>query len=244
MLKLTGLEIVIALLLVWNTFFRAKPTGPFAAVQAQMSSFYDALNSLSLLGFAILGLVLIWAWPRALRDRRATRAAFESRAQLAALTPEQFERWCAARLEAMAYRVTNVAGQGDHGVDLIAAKDGEKVVVQCKRYTGARQVGEPQVRDLYGAMHHYEANRAIVITAGTFTDQARAWVQEKAIELWDIDRLAQIAAPAKGPAAVPVTVAPNCERCGAPMQVRRNRSTGDIFYGCSTYPRCRYTRPA
>jgi restriction system protein len=182
----------------------------------------------------------------AFRARRQPRDAsrFESRAQLAALSPEQFERWCAERLKVAGYQVNNVGGQGDHGVDLIAERDAIVTVVQCKRYAGARQVGEPQVRDLFGAMHHFGASRAMIITAGTFTSQAKAWIIGKPIDLWDVDRLgAFTSAPAVVPASTPsVSVGP-CDHCGSSMQVRTNRTTREQFYGCSAYPRCRFTRP-
>ncbi|MBC6441316.1 MAG: NERD domain-containing protein [Rhodospirillales bacterium] len=35
-----------------------------------------------------------------------------------------------------------------------------------------------------------------------------------------------------------------CPRCGSPMVMRTNRSTGDPFLGCERYPICRGTRPA
>jgi hypothetical protein len=37
--------------------------------------------------------------------------------------------------------------------------------------------------------------------------------------------------------------APACSRCGEPMVVRRRRSDGNEFYGCSAFPRCRHTHP-
>lgn len=34
-----------------------------------------------------------------------------------------------------------------------------------------------------------------------------------------------------------------CPECGEPMKERTNRATGEIFLGCSDYPKCRGTRP-
>lgn len=31
---------------------------------------------------------------------------------------------------------------------------------------------------------------------------------------------------------------PSCELCGRPMELRENRSTGDIFWGCQVFPSC------
>lgn len=241
--KATAGFVLVGVFLVWGTFFQQRPADSAGAIQDVVARVYAPLAPLAFAGLALTGLLLIWMWRRAIDDHRATHRAFETRAQLAALSPEQFERWCGSRLEAMGCRVKNVAGSGDHGVDLIAEKDDVATVVQCKRYAGARQVGEPQVRDLFGAMHHHGAARAMVITAGTFTDQARSWSVGKPIDLWDVDRLAALGSAAPGPRPIPVSVMPNCERCGSPMKLRRNRVTRVSFYGCSTYPRCRFTRP-
>lgn len=34
----------------------------------------------------------------------------------------------------------------------------------------------------------------------------------------------------------------NCPACGAPQVVRTNHKNGNKFYGCSTYPKCTYTK--
>jgi hypothetical protein len=34
-----------------------------------------------------------------------------------------------------------------------------------------------------------------------------------------------------------------CSRCSSPMVLRKSKKTGEEFYGCSTYPRCKHTVP-
>ena len=36
---------------------------------------------------------------------------------------------------------------------------------------------------------------------------------------------------------------PDCPECGDPMVIRKNRSTGQQFYGCVLYPQCDGTEP-
>jgi restriction system protein len=190
----------------------------------------------------LAGLAVIW-W-EAIRKFRAISQKYETRQQLAALTPTEFEQWCAHRLRGLGYTVRHVGGQGDHGIDLLAEKDGERVVVQCKRFTGRRAVGEPHLRDLFGAMHAEGAVRAIVITAGYFTEEARAWARGKPIVISPTPASSAPAVSAAPPPMVKVnTAAAPCEQCGSELLVRRNRSTGQPFYGCSRYPSCRFTRP-
>ncbi|MEP6694277.1 MAG: restriction endonuclease [Chloroflexota bacterium] len=220
----------------------------------------------ALFPISILALLGVFWWV-AIKDFQAVRKAYATRRELSSLSPEQFEQWCANRLRELGYTVRHVGGQGDHGIDLFAEKDGERVVVQCKRFTGTRSVGEPQIRDLFGAMHAARANGAIVVTAGYFTAEARAWAHGKPIELWDVDRILRSpshsattpavtpptapavtppTAPAVTPPALPsaqVNATVPCAQCGSEMLVRRNRSSGQPFYGCSRYPGCRYTRP-
>ena len=97
-------------------------------------------------------------------------------------------------------------------------------------------------------MHAERAGRAIVITAGYFTSEARAWTKGKPIELWDIDRIvklppAGLRAAADGASAATANVDATGGQCDSDLVVRRNRSTGESFYGCSRYPSCRFTRP-
>jgi len=43
----------------------------------------------------------------------------------------------------------------------------------------------------------------------------------------------------KAPAgAAPTGPAPNCPDCDAPMKMRKRRSDGEPFWGCSTFPDC------
>jgi ssDNA-binding Zn-finger/Zn-ribbon topoisomerase 1 len=35
----------------------------------------------------------------------------------------------------------------------------------------------------------------------------------------------------------------DCPHCGSPLVQRRNRTTHDVFLGCSKYPRCAFTEP-
>jgi restriction endonuclease Mrr len=103
---------------------------------------------------------------------------------LRALTPTAFECWMAERFRELGYSVQLTLASSDHGIDLRADKEGETVVVQCKRYR-ATTVGEPILRDLYGAMHHSGAHRAILVTTGRLTPAALEWTKGKAVETWD-----------------------------------------------------------
>jgi len=117
------------------------------------------------------------------RDLRALQR-IEKLEDLIRLSPEEFENMVATYFRRQGYQVRLVGAQGDHGVDLVVfSAERKKGIVQCKRYRGS--VGEPIIRDFYGAMIHEEASFGYVITTGRFTQQARAWIGDKPVYLLD-----------------------------------------------------------
>ena len=156
----------------------------------------------------------------------------------------------------MGYKAEIVASQGDHGVDLVLySPNGEKQIVQCKRWKG--MVGEPIVRDFYGAMQHENAVEGSIITAGTFTNQARIWAKDKPIRLYDGDEFLKLIRRAENRQTTTqshIAVKANpakdkplyCPKCGASLVLRTARQgshQGEKFYGCSNYPQCRMIMP-
>lgn len=129
----------------------------------------------------------------ALEWRRAIRSPVDSAAltlrDLRELTAERFADWCATRLREQGYSVIPVAGLSEPGVDLIAERERERLVVQCKRWFGALPVEGPQVKELYGAMQREHANGAMVMTTGHFSEPALRSASGTPIRLWDVDRL-------------------------------------------------------
>ena len=96
-------------------------------------------------------------------------------AELRGLTPEAFEAYVARLFKRMGYWVIDTPNTKDHGVDVVALKEGRKVVIQCKRYGEGRVVGEPVVRDMLGIMQHERAAVGVIVTTGQFSGKAREW---------------------------------------------------------------------
>lgn len=129
-------------------------------------------------------------------------------------------------------------------------------MVQCKRWKG--KVGEPVVRDFFGAMQHENAAEGAIITTGTFTPQARQWAKGKPIRLYDGDEFLKVLHKAQGKSGEQedFTQGPEirsssprplfCPQCGARMVLRKARQgfyKDQVFYGCSTFPKCRCIVP-
>lgn len=95
----------------------------------------------------------------------------------------QFENFCAALLRDNGYvRVYVTKGSGDHGVDVIAYKDGQKYAIQCKRYTN--NVGNKAVQEAYSGKGIYNADVAVVMTNRDFTKQAKEDAWKLGVRLW------------------------------------------------------------
>lgn len=77
----------------------------------------------------------------------------------------------------------------DDGVDVFASNEDEKVIIQCKRWK--RPVGRDKVDELAGVQKRHSANRAILATTSTFSEDAKRAARENHIELWDFYRIKQ-----------------------------------------------------
>jgi Holliday junction resolvase len=154
----------------------------------------------------------------------------------------QFEKFCAALLRSEGYEVERKGGaQPDGGVDLVATKNRESLLVQCKHWR-TWTVQEKVIRELLGSMTHFKVNRGALYTLNGWTQPAGAFAAEHQIVLADARALADRAVkqlPANRLEELLNRRDHHCPKCESPMVWR----TGNFepFWGCSTYPRCRAT---
>lgn len=78
----------------------------------------------------------------------------------------------------------------DFGADIILVAPNEKIIVQAKRYSKA--VGVKSVQEILGAVPHYRATGAMVVTNSYFTQSAETLAKENNIRLVDRDELIEI----------------------------------------------------
>ncbi len=112
----------------------------------------------------------------------------EKREQLLNLGAQEFENLVANLFRRMGYEVRYTPNSSDEGIDLFLSKTNKKAIVQCKRYDQTK-VGQPIVRDLYGAMFHEKADEAYLVTTGLFSQPAQQWARGKPIQLIDGNEL-------------------------------------------------------
>jgi restriction system protein len=111
-------------------------------------------------------------------------------------------------------------GGADGGVDLVLKKDGDKNLVQCNHWK-TDKVGVKVVRELYGVVAAEVATGGIVISSGTFTQEAIDFARDKPLELYGGSELLNLIAEVKR-AAMPTSLSRKsddriCQLCGADM---------------------------
>lgn len=83
-----------------------------------------------------------------------------------------FEEEVRLLVEEFGYRAECTPKYGDHGVDVIAEKNGRRVAVQVK-LSGKTRVGNQAVQMLLGGMGFYDASEALIISTGRLTRKAK-----------------------------------------------------------------------
>lgn len=107
-----------------------------------------------------------------------------------ALSGPEFERALAGLFVQLGYRADLTPASGDSGIDIYLAKDGRRIIVQCKAH--AAPVGPAVVRELYGTLTHHGADEAILASVGGFTQGVFDFVRGKPIQLLDLEGIVEM----------------------------------------------------
>jgi restriction system protein len=86
------------------------------------------------------------------------------------MTPAEFETFCAEQLRLAGWNARVTLQSRDQGVDVVAEKDGRRVVLQCKLY--ARPVGNKAVQEAAAARAHEQADFGLVVSNNRYTEAA------------------------------------------------------------------------
>ena len=115
-------------------------------------------------------------------DKAMNSRSFDS------MSGEQFEEFCADILRGNNYQnVELTPATGDHGIDILARKDGVKYAIQCKRYS--KPVGNKAIQEAYSGKTIYNADVAVVMTNMDFTSQAIQDAAKLNVLLWGRDKI-------------------------------------------------------
>ena len=99
------------------------------------------------------------------------------------MSGQEFEQAIAKIFKNMGYQVTMTPTTGDQGIDIIAVRNGIRIGIQAKCYTG--KVGNSAVQEVVAGKQYYNLNRCVVVTNSTFTSAAVALAKANNVTLWD-----------------------------------------------------------
>jgi restriction system protein len=164
----------------------------------------------------------------------------------------QFEKLVAHIYQKLGYTSTRRGGANpDGGIDLIIAKDGQQIAVQCKQWK-AWSVGVKPVREFLGALTDAGIQKGIFITLRGYTADAKHLAEKHDIEIVNEVGLTQMLE------STDIRFDPDvlellhntrkfCPKCQRELVIRiaeKGPNPGSKFWGCSGFPQgCRFTMP-
>jgi restriction system protein len=153
------------------------------------------LTAAKALWWLLIPLALKLAW-QIWQSRRLAASGID---EIDRMDGRTFERYLQIVFAKSGYKVELTKYVGDYGADLVIRKDGEKIVVQAKRYK--KNVGISAVQEVVASISKYGCSRAMVMTNSYFTKAARELARVNKVELWDRDRLGKELLAAREPSA-------------------------------------------
>lgn len=106
------------------------------------------------------------------------------------LTPIQFEELSCLLFSQIYETAELTKSTADYGCDVYCTdKNGDKIVIQCKRYQKGKNIGNKYIDNTISAKLFYEAKKGIIVTTSDFTENAKIIAKKAEIELWNWDKL-------------------------------------------------------
>lgn len=166
----------------WISFLVAAVIGLVASML--MPAPYKPLAAFSGAPFLVIGCMAAWRQLRAPAPAAVTRALERA----AAMSSRQLLEAVGQGLGRKGYSVTPHAGAG---ADLRAEKDGQLLLVACRRWKAARH-GADALRELQVAMHAAGAQSGVYLALGELSEQARRYATDNGIDVVQDARLAEL----------------------------------------------------
>lgn len=164
----------------------------------------------------------------------------------------QFERVVAELFVQEGETVQRLGGANpDGGIDLVLLRPSGQLAVQCKHWK-AWKTGVKQIREFVGAMKDHGATQGVFVCLNECSPEAQALAARQHIEIvteTSLRRRLEAVNWLSRPSFAAILddrrkVCPKCEADMVLRIARRGAGAGQSFWGCSTYPRCRFTMPA
>ena|ERR1035437_3824673 len=158
----------------------------------------------------------------------------------------QFEKLIELIYRNRGYSVQRLGGANpDGGVDLIVESANEKSVVQCKHWK-KWYVGVRQIREFLGTLTDTKIQNGIFITLTGYSGEAKALADKHGIKILNESDVVKMLEESGLRYSQEVSELLSdsrkfCPKCENELVLRVARLTGNQFWGCSTYPRCKFT---
>ncbi len=227
--------------------------------------------AVTVLILVIGGVIVFWLSSQLLRNRGddapGARGLTDPNGEPAALRPGstdgllerlravdwfQFEQIVAIVYRKAGFQVERRGGANpDGGIDIVITDSaGLATAIQCKQWK-SWNVGVKSIREFVGAMKIASIQKGIFVTLRGYTDDARQTADANNIELVNESGLARLleSADARFDSEIlgllndTKKICPKCEHELILRTATRGANPGSKFWGCSKYPRCRYTMP-
>ncbi len=160
----------------------------------------------------------------------------------------QFEKVVGLLYRKLGYTVTRCGGANpDGGIDLVIENAGQRSAFQCKQWK-KWNVGVKAVREFLGALTDAGIQKGIFIALCGYTGEAKQLADKHGIEIIDemgLVRMIESTDANCDPEVLDLLrdTRKFCPKCESEMVLRtasKGPSASKQFWGCSTYPRCRY----
>ena len=103
--------------------------------------------------------------------------------ELDSLAGTGFEELLELVFTALGYGVSTTPATGDQGADLILSKDGRKISVQAKRYSG--NIGNSAVQEVHSSINFYGTDEGWVVSSSEFTNGAKELAKRTGVRLYN-----------------------------------------------------------
>lgn len=172
-----------------------------------------------------------------------------SPAVFAAIEWRRFEAVCESLFAQAGFRTKSQSHGADGGVDIwlySANAVGVVAIAQCKHWT-SKPVGVKEIREFFGVMASHQLKRGTYATTSSYTPDAMQFAKANGINAMDgaaLIKLIGTRTPKQQAALLTVAFEgdywrPTCASCGIKTVARTTTKSGDAFWGCNNYPRCK-----
>ncbi|WHZ04948.1 restriction endonuclease [Neobacillus sp. YX16] len=169
-----GIFGIITILLNWRKRFLEKKSMEMSRA-SKVHTIRDAKSIIREEAFAVA------TWRKKQEKIKKEKVNY-SFAEIDKMPGVQFENFIKNLLNKNGYENPQITkASGDEGVDIIAYKNGKKIAIQCKRYSG--KISNSAIQQVYAGKAFYECQEAYVITNSYFTENAITLAKKLKVKL-------------------------------------------------------------